>query len=307
MKTYLQAFDLWEVVNANLGPPPLRANHTIAQIWQYSDDRTKRYKAMSCLQNNVSDLIFTKIIACDTPKQAWDKFKEEFQGTKKTRQQQLINLRRDFENLKMKETETIKQYSAKIMEQRRASKQEEHHEGAFQAMRKPTSNSSSYKGKKSWADNKEKSKRDGGRRKYPSCSHCKRTTHLEAYCWIDCNFNSKVKVGNGQYIKEEGKGDVMINTPSGTKLVSNVLLVPEIDRNLLSIVQLLENGYSTVFKNKEFPISDPSEFKLMLVVMIDRIFVVDWNKETSNAYTTALDESKLWHRRMGHVNYGSLL
>ena len=36
-------------------------------------------------------------------------------GTDKTRQQQVINLRRDFENLRMKESETIKQYSDRIM------------------------------------------------------------------------------------------------------------------------------------------------------------------------------------------------
>ncbi|KAH1082706.1 hypothetical protein J1N35_022467 [Gossypium stocksii] len=32
MKTYLHAFDLWEVVNADVEPPPLRANPTVAQI-----------------------------------------------------------------------------------------------------------------------------------------------------------------------------------------------------------------------------------------------------------------------------------
>ncbi|XP_040952359.1 uncharacterized protein [Gossypium hirsutum] len=54
-------------------------------------------------------------MACDTPKQAWDKLKEEFQRLDKTRQQQLINLRRDFENLRIKDSETIKQYADRIM------------------------------------------------------------------------------------------------------------------------------------------------------------------------------------------------
>ncbi|KAA3479299.1 putative LRR receptor-like serine/threonine-protein kinase [Gossypium australe] len=49
MKTYLQAFDLREVINADVEPPPLRANPTLAQIRQ----RAKRYKAMSCLQNRL--------------------------------------------------------------------------------------------------------------------------------------------------------------------------------------------------------------------------------------------------------------
>ncbi|KAK5784131.1 hypothetical protein PVK06_038650 [Gossypium arboreum] len=70
---------------------------------------------MIYLQNGVSDVIFTRIMVCDTLKQAWDRLKEEFQGSDKTRQQQLINLRRDFENLRMKESETIKQYVDRIM------------------------------------------------------------------------------------------------------------------------------------------------------------------------------------------------
>ncbi|KAK5833872.1 hypothetical protein PVK06_017738 [Gossypium arboreum] len=54
-------------------------------------------------------------MACESPKQAFDRLNEEFQGTKRIRQQQLLNLRRDFEILKMKEEETVKQYSARIM------------------------------------------------------------------------------------------------------------------------------------------------------------------------------------------------
>ena len=62
MKTYLQAFDLWEVVNSDVEPAPLRANPIVAQIRQHADERTKRYKAMSCIQNCVSDIIFTRIV-----------------------------------------------------------------------------------------------------------------------------------------------------------------------------------------------------------------------------------------------------
>ncbi|KAA3466949.1 putative LRR receptor-like serine/threonine-protein kinase [Gossypium australe] len=74
MKTYLQAFDF--------------QSHT-AQIRQHSDDRAKRFKAMSCIQRSVSDVIFTRIMACESPKKAWDMLKEEFQGTERSRQKQL--------------------------------------------------------------------------------------------------------------------------------------------------------------------------------------------------------------------------
>lgn len=40
--------------------------------------------------------------------------------------------------------------------------------------------------------------------------------------------------------------------------------------------------------------------------MSDRSFVVDWKLATFKAYTTSVDESELWHRRMGNFNYRSL-
>ncbi|XP_052488764.1 uncharacterized protein LOC128041917 [Gossypium raimondii] len=115
MKNYLQAYDLWKFVYTDVEQALLRDNATVAQIKHHSDKGAKRYKAMSCLQNGILDVIFTCIMACKTPKEAWYKLKEEFQGSDKTRQQQLINLKRDFENLKMKEVETVKQYADRIV------------------------------------------------------------------------------------------------------------------------------------------------------------------------------------------------
>ncbi|KAG8480039.1 hypothetical protein CXB51_025196 [Gossypium anomalum] len=383
-----------EVVNSDVEPAPLRANPTVAQIRQHANERTKRHKAMSCIQNCVSDVIFTRIMACETPKQAWDKLKEEFQGTERIRQQQLLNLRREFENLKMKEEETVKQYSNRIMavvnskrlledsrdltsitltelinslyaqEQRRASRQEEHQEGAFQAKTNTGSSTTTYKGKKTWKD---KSKSDAPRKWERPCRYCKRpvckekgrprqnqqqkqsraearvaeegsdneeqvftvscstaqkkvsngwlldsgcTNHMSPdaaiFKSLDRSYKTKVKVGNGHFIKAEGKGDVVICTPTGNKIISNVLLVPEIDRNLLSIAQLVEKGYTMVFKENECQISDPNGSMLMSVAMTDKSFVVDWNKGLDSAYTISSKEFKLWHQRFGHANFRSM-
>ena len=48
-------------------------------------------------------------------KEAWDKLKEEFYGISKTRQMLILNLRREFEGLKMNDAETIREYSDKLM------------------------------------------------------------------------------------------------------------------------------------------------------------------------------------------------
>ncbi|KAG8485836.1 hypothetical protein CXB51_019242 [Gossypium anomalum] len=358
MRTYLQAFDLWEVVNTNAEPAPLRANPTVAQIKQHADERTKRYKAMSCIQNCVSDVIFTRIMACETPKQAWDRLKVEFQGTKRTRQQQLLNLRRDFENLKMKEEETFSEarivekvistlperYEVKIsslkdsrdltsisltelinalyaQEQRRASRLKEHQEGAFQAKTKSASSFSVCKEKGRPRQNQQQPRvearvaEEGSDHEEQvftvSCSAAQEnvsngwllnsgcTNHMtpdaSIFKSLEKSCKTKVKVGNGHFIKAEGN-----------KLISNALLVPEIDRNLLSIAQLLEKGYSVLFKGSKCKIGDPSGSMLMTVAMTDKIFVVDWNKASNSAYTASIDESKLWYQRLRHANYRSM-
>ncbi|KAH1046108.1 hypothetical protein J1N35_036892 [Gossypium stocksii] len=69
IKTYLQAFNLWEVVNADVESPPLRANPTIAQIRQHSDNRAKKYNVMLCLQICVSNVILVRIMTYETPKE----------------------------------------------------------------------------------------------------------------------------------------------------------------------------------------------------------------------------------------------
>lgn len=75
---------------------------------------------------------------------------------------------------------------------------------------------------------------------------------------------------------------------------------------MLSVGQLLEKCYPIVFKNEECLIVDPCGCKLILIAISNKSFVVDWNSAISKAYTTLVDESMLWHKRMSHVNYKPL-
>ncbi|KAF2302363.1 hypothetical protein GH714_034947 [Hevea brasiliensis] len=115
MKTYLKAFDLWNVVETGEDPPPLRANPTLAQIKNHNEESMKKFKALTCIQTVVSDSIFTRIMACETAKEAWDKLKEEFQGSERTIQMRVLNLRREFENLKMKDSDTIQEFTDRLL------------------------------------------------------------------------------------------------------------------------------------------------------------------------------------------------
>ena len=98
MKSYLEASDLWEVVQDEQQPLP--DDPTIAQMREHRDERKKRCKALTCIYTAIFDEVFTRIIA----------LKEAFQGNQRTRQMQVLNLRREFELLRMKDSENIKEY-----------------------------------------------------------------------------------------------------------------------------------------------------------------------------------------------------
>ncbi|KAK2998751.1 hypothetical protein RJ639_024478, partial [Escallonia herrerae] len=64
---------------------------------------------------------------------------------------------------------------------------------------------------------------------------------------MDSTFKSHVKLGNGALVEAKGKGTIGVQTNDGSRFIRDVLLVPELDQNLLSVGQLLEHGYKLDF------------------------------------------------------------
>ena len=77
----------------------------MAQMKYFNEERPKGFKALTSIHNAVSEEIFTRIMACKTAKEVWDKLKAKFQGDEKSRRMQVMNLRRQFEALRMRETD----------------------------------------------------------------------------------------------------------------------------------------------------------------------------------------------------------
>nr|KYP49452.1 hypothetical protein KK1_028798 [Cajanus cajan]KYP49473.1 hypothetical protein KK1_028820 [Cajanus cajan] len=72
----------------------------------------------------------------------------------------------------------------------------------------------------------------------------------ELFKELDNTIVSKVRIGNGECIAVKGKGIIAIESYSSTKIITDVLYVPEINQNLLSVGQLLEKGYKILFEDK---------------------------------------------------------
>ena len=61
------------------------------------------------------------------------------------------------------------------------------------------------------------------------------TNDMKLFKDLDKTIVSKVKIGNGDFISIKGKWIVAIESLTGLKYISDVLYVPDIDQNLLSV------------------------------------------------------------------------
>ena len=92
---------------------------------------------------------------------------------------------------------------------------------------------------------------------------------------LDTSAVSKVKIGNGEYIAIKGKGTVAIKSISGTKLIRDVLFIPNISQNLLSVGQLIQKGFKVIFETNQCLIKDAASNEVFGVKMKGKSFALD--------------------------------
>jgi hypothetical protein len=74
------------------------------------------------------------------------------------------------------------------------------------------------------------------------------TANLEDFTSLDQSVTSKVKMGDGTVVETHGKGNIKLNSCEMNNIY-NILYVPKLDTNLLSVGQFVEEGYSLVFED----------------------------------------------------------
>ncbi|RDX93936.1 hypothetical protein CR513_23734, partial [Mucuna pruriens] len=105
---------------------------------------------------------------------------------------------------------------------------------------------------------------------------------------LDTSIVSKVKIRNGEHIAVKGKGTIAIESISGTKLIKDVLFVPNISQNLLSVGQLIQKGFKVIFESDQCS-KMQNDNKVFKVKMKGKSFALDPMKEEQKAFfTTAI-------------------
>jgi hypothetical protein len=118
-----------------------------------------------------------------------------------------------------------------------------------------------------------------------------------------------VTVANRKELSITGKGIVKIELPTKEVTLSDVLYVPEIGYNLLSIGQLADNGISTQFSKEKAEISRNGSL-LATSYRQGRSYVLKESVAIRVAITESkksIEDSILWHRRLGHPGNDKLV
>ncbi|XP_012477611.1 uncharacterized protein LOC105793235 [Gossypium raimondii] len=116
MEAYMEALDIWEAVEEDYEILVLPNNPTMAQIKLQKEKNTKKSKAKACLFAAVSSTVFTRIITLKLAYDIWNYLKSEYEGDERIKGMCVLNLIREFELQKMKETESMKEYSDRLLD-----------------------------------------------------------------------------------------------------------------------------------------------------------------------------------------------
>ena len=118
MRTILCAQDVWDFVTIGyLEPVDQAAELALSNVEcvLLKENRKKNNKALGLIQQGLSESIFPKISSVESSKKAWDTLETCYQGVTKVKNVKLHNLRRDFENLKMKDSKTVDNFMTQVM------------------------------------------------------------------------------------------------------------------------------------------------------------------------------------------------
>ncbi|XP_044464435.1 uncharacterized protein LOC123194981 [Mangifera indica] len=329
MKSFLQAADLWDVVEIDGNFPTMLENPTVAQIQLYKSETKKKSKTLSFLHSAIADNIFVKIVYCTTTKQVWEKLQQEYQGSKKTRTMKIITLKRQLENTRMNDTESVSQYSDRIMklvnEMRILGKDLSEERIVAKVLvsllEKFESKISSLEDSRditsiSLADlmsalvpQKQQRKM---RKKF--CYRKQEQQNLEPLVQQNQQLNVAEEEKNEEYLfmmmdAQKQNHSWIIDSGCTQHMTSNAKLFTHIEKS---------NGVVRMRNGEKVPItgkctvalqtnSDSNGLEFKCVPMKNKSFVVDWNTIEPYALCSRHeDESLLWHKRLGHCNFNSI-
>ena len=113
----------------------------------------------------------------------------------------------------------------------------------------------------------------------------------------------KVTFGDNMYSKIIGKGIFFLNNKIN---VENVLLVEKLKPNLLSVSQTCDQGHICIFYSKKCEIRKKEWGRIVGIDVrnSNNVYILE---NENQCQLSMVDESWLWHRIMGHLNFDNIV
>ncbi|XP_076893096.1 uncharacterized protein LOC143545022 [Bidens hawaiensis] len=115
MKTLLKSKEYWAVIEPGYTEPQEAAELTATQQENLDAMRLKDLKAQNYLFQSIDKQILKTMTHKETAKQIWEAMKNKYQGNIRVKKAHLQRLRREFEILEMKESESVTDYFGRVM------------------------------------------------------------------------------------------------------------------------------------------------------------------------------------------------
>ncbi|KAI5333631.1 hypothetical protein L3X38_023763 [Prunus dulcis] len=91
------------------------------------------------------------------------------------------------------------------------------------------------------------------------------TGNKELLIDMNTSVTGKVQMPTGELINITGMGTLVLNTSTGTKHIREVMYLPGLKENLLSVGQMDEHGYHLVFGSNMCSIFDDSSLEKLIM------------------------------------------
>jgi hypothetical protein len=114
-----------------------------------------------------------------------------------------------------------------------------------------------------------------------------------------------VTFGNDAPRKIKGKG--IISLSNGKGKAQDVLFVEGLKHNILSVIQFCDQGCEVIFTSKDCKIKTVNSRQLVAKGIRKENNVYVLKEEKEECHLSKYDESWLWHRRLGHIQFDHLI
>ncbi|VVA28354.1 PREDICTED: Retrovirus-related Pol poly from transposon, partial [Prunus dulcis] len=127
---------------------------------------------------------------------------------------------------------------------------------------------------------------------------------------IRTNVVGKVQMPNGELVNVAGMGTLAIDTTKGRKYIKEVMYLPGLKENLLSVGQMDEHGYYLVFGGKLCSIFEGPSLECLVIkveMKRNRCYPLALLPNDHIALKASVSNSTwTWHKRLGHLHLKGL-